>query len=79
MVHYTAEISNKTIMKIIIPEILTEQQEDPPEPVLTVKVASEVVRELGTQKKAFMTVLVDFKPKYFNEPCIGLNIRRRSL
>lgn len=30
--------------------ILTKQQEDPPEPVLTIEVASEVVRELESKE-----------------------------
>lgn len=37
-------------------ETLTEQQEDPPEPVLAVEVASEVIRELNKEgKKPFRT------------------------
>ena len=35
--------------------IFTEQQEDPPEPVLPVEVAGEVVRELNTQTIPFST------------------------
>ena len=37
--------------------ILTEQQKDPPEPVLTVEVASEVVRELCAEEKRSLLLL----------------------
>lgn len=37
---------------------LTEQQEDPPQPVLTVEVASEVVWELDTHRKREFTFSV---------------------
>lgn len=33
-----------------VDRVLTKQQEDPPEPVLTIKVAGEVVRELDTER-----------------------------
>lgn len=33
-------------------ETLTEQQEDPPEPVLPVKVAGEVIRKLDKEEKS---------------------------
>lgn len=32
-------------------ETVTEQQEDPPEPVLPVKVASEVIRKLDEEER----------------------------
>lgn len=35
----------------MVGKIPTEQQEDPPEPVLTVKVAGEVIRELKQEGK----------------------------
>lgn len=38
-------------------EILTEQQEDPPEPVLTVKVASEVIGELNKEGEKSLSEL----------------------
>lgn len=38
-------------------QILTEQQEDPPEPVLTVNVASEVIRELDEEEERWSDTL----------------------
>lgn len=38
--------------------MLTQQQEDPPEPVLTVKVAGEVVRELNTRDHHFQYIFM---------------------
>lgn len=54
--NYLSPLDELTVSNIVqtvctIDHVLTKQQEDPPEPVLTVKVASEVVRELDTEEK----------------------------
>lgn len=53
----------------MIGKIPTEQQEDPPEPVLTVKVASEVIRELEQEGKTcsrLAHLMTDTQGRYKN-------------
>lgn len=48
----------------MVGKIPTEQQEDPPEPVLTVKVAGEVIRELKQEGKKHVQDFVSFDDRH---------------